>query len=778
MNQARCARGFCVVTVASVSALLACSNERPNFTPSDRPRTVSASSEQADHRNVSDEQQGAETAEQQGPETAASSGQSRPQPPPGCGDGVHTPSTEQCDNGPQNSDVLPGACRTNCTTWGCGDAVIDNGEGCDDGVANSELSGAACRTTCQAAGCGDGILDTSIGETCDDGATNSDELANACRTDCKRATCGDGVRDTGEACDEGPANSDADGNRCNTKCLTANCGNGLQDAQEECDEGPANNDTAPDVCRTSCQKARCGDGTKDSEEECDNGPENSDTKADACRTDCAQHTCGDGIKDSDEECDSTANCTPECGRAECGNHITEVGEQCDGQDDCRKDCVLADCGNGTIEGTEECDSTDDCTNECMKVVCGDGKKEGNEACDEGAENSVEGTCTPECKSTFCGDNVKQRNEQCDDGTNTASYRGCAAGCKWAPDCGDGKVESGTEECDGGNECSPDCKRLPTKLGLGEKLSVGQALAKDSLRLEMRDSGELELLSNGSRVWSAGTSGSSGYVTVQDDGDVVIHTGGSPKWSSGTRNANGLVLSGDKLTVQKDSFVLKQLWPAAQDPDQLAAGVRMYAGNRLSSGSATFAVEVDGNWVMRRNGNIVWSTNMSGNPGAYASLQGDGNVVHRAKDSATLWSSDTRNGTTLKLTDNSLQLLDGDIMVEQFYPTTPRTTLLRRHRIYRGGSGLGAGELRLYIQNDGNVLLKDAANTTLWKTATQSNSGAVAEMLDSGDFAVVLDGNVVWSSQTVGSNNKLELEPTQLTIKDASNKVLKTLWSKE
>jgi hypothetical protein len=69
--------------------------------------------------------------------------------PPSCGDGVLDSGTgEQCDDGPDNSDTEPDACRTDCTLAHCGDAVVDTGETCDDGPANSDAAADACRTSC------------------------------------------------------------------------------------------------------------------------------------------------------------------------------------------------------------------------------------------------------------------------------------------------------------------------------------------------------------------------------------------------------------------------------------------------------------------------------------------------------------------------------------------------------------------------------------------------------------------------------------------------------
>src|SRR5690606_6549258 len=83
---------------------------------------------------------------------------------------------------------------------------VDAGEECDDGEDNSDEAPGACRTDCRLAHCGDGVVDP--GEECDEGEANSDELPDACRTNCALPWCGDGVVDSEEECDEGDANSD------------------------------------------------------------------------------------------------------------------------------------------------------------------------------------------------------------------------------------------------------------------------------------------------------------------------------------------------------------------------------------------------------------------------------------------------------------------------------------------------------------------------------------------------------------------------------------------
>ena len=95
-----------------------------------------------------------------------------------CGNGI-LETGEECDEGEDNSDTEPGACRSDCRLPRCGDAVIDTGEACDNGPANSDYGDGTCRSDCETAFCGDGILDHN--EECDDGGTlDSDFCSNTC----------------------------------------------------------------------------------------------------------------------------------------------------------------------------------------------------------------------------------------------------------------------------------------------------------------------------------------------------------------------------------------------------------------------------------------------------------------------------------------------------------------------------------------------------------------------------------------------------------------------
>jgi hypothetical protein len=105
---------------------------------------------------------------------------------PLCGDGV-IEGTEECDDGEQNSDTRPDACRTDCLEAYCGDGVRDTHEECD----------------------GDRVLETDKAtgrEYRGEYRPNSNEIPNSCRLDCSLPHCGDGVRDgfgdDAEECDD------------------------------------------------------------------------------------------------------------------------------------------------------------------------------------------------------------------------------------------------------------------------------------------------------------------------------------------------------------------------------------------------------------------------------------------------------------------------------------------------------------------------------------------------------------------------------------------------
>ncbi len=90
-----------------------------------------------------------------------------------------------------------GSCNEECQCGGfCGDGVLDPGEDCDDGDDNSDSEPDACRIDCTLPACGDGVRDD--GESCD--GDDSGDCFGPCRVDC--TCCGDDtINGEEEQCD-------------------------------------------------------------------------------------------------------------------------------------------------------------------------------------------------------------------------------------------------------------------------------------------------------------------------------------------------------------------------------------------------------------------------------------------------------------------------------------------------------------------------------------------------------------------------------------------------
>ncbi|MFH2006231.1 MAG: hypothetical protein ABI333_06565 [bacterium] len=107
----------------------------------------------------------------------------------------------------------------------------DTDEECDDGLDNSDQLPDACRELCLQPWCGDGVVDVATGETCDDGPSTPTQT---CGSTCQVIYCGNGIVEEGKACDDG---NTADGDDCSADChqdMTL-CHNGVIDPPEVCD---------------------------------------------------------------------------------------------------------------------------------------------------------------------------------------------------------------------------------------------------------------------------------------------------------------------------------------------------------------------------------------------------------------------------------------------------------------------------------------------------------------------------------------------------------------
>ena len=371
---------------------------------------------------------------------------------PFCGDGVvHSELGERCDDGANNSDTTPDACRTDCSEARCGDEVIDSNENCDNGAENVDDVPRACPTTCMSSGpvCGDGVVDD--GEECDNGSDNSNLDSNACRRDCSEAGCGDGVVDDGEECDDGDG---VDFNSCGNECVPviadlctscqsdSDCGRGVDRCVDlggafcavACDPSGAISCPNGYSCSSDRGDYLCLPDTGACVEICDSGlDDDSDGYTDCADPDCdskdycGPEVCDDGFDNDGDtltDCDDAENCAtalacqdPCAGPAVCVNPPTN--------ESCQDDDVLL-----TYPG--QCSNNNgfpDCAYPEVPVSCG-------------ATNLVcyFGECVIPCEATTCD---QLPASSCLDINTRATYEATCANVAGTAQC---EYPAATEDC--------------------------------------------------------------------------------------------------------------------------------------------------------------------------------------------------------------------------------------------------------------------------------------------------------------------------------------------
>ncbi|WP_244138735.1 MULTISPECIES: protease pro-enzyme activation domain-containing protein [Burkholderia] len=208
-------------------------------------------------------------------------------------------------------------------------------------------------------------------------------------------------------------------------------------------------------------------------------------------------------------------------------------------------------------------------------------------------------------------------------------------------------------------CAPTTPIYGGTIGEGTTLKPGQTVysASQSHRLVMQNDGNLVLYNatSGAAVWNSGTNGNTGaYAVFQTDGNFVIYgTSGKPLWFSST---NG-TLYGQSLVIQDDGNMViyrlsvpvfatatsaMGLASSSSGPAVWKGGVTLGSGQSFASGNGAnvLVMQGDGNLVLLRQGVPVWSSGTYNHPGAYATMQTDGNLVVYSSAGAPLWYSST------------------------------------------------------------------------------------------------------------------------------------------
>ena len=132
---------------------------------------------------------------------------------------------------------------------------------------------------------------------------------------------------------------------------------------------------------------------------------------------------------------------------------------------------------------------------------------------------------------------------------------------------------------------------------------------------------------------------------------------------------------------------------------------------------------------------IWHTNTAGHPGAYYTMQDDGNFAIFDKDDTLLWASNTYGHPGAELVMQG----DGNLVIYDQTVVPLWATMTNGHpgAYYK-------------MQDDGNFVIYDKDGTPIWATMTNGHPGAYYKMQDDGNFVIYEDRPVpIWHTNTAG-----------------------------
>ena len=178
---------------------------------------------------------------------------------------------------------------------------------------------------------------------------------------------------------------------------------------------------------------------------------------------------------------------------------------------------------------------------------------------------------------------------------------------------------------------------------------------------------------GRPVFASGTRLAGSTLTLQSDGNTVVYAPGRvPLWHTRTAGRPA-----SHLTMQSDGNLVlygtdgRATWssrtgtipaPATYLGSALSPGQRLDGNQGLAIAGFRALMQTDGNFVLRRDGRVVWHTGTQRNPGAFLVMQGDGNAVIYSASGLPLWTTRTGGnpGSSMRLqTDGNLVVYKPD-----------------------------------------------------------------------------------------------------------------------
>lgn len=315
------------------------------------------------------------------------------------------------------------------------------------------------------------------------------------------------------------------------------------------------------------------------------------------------------------------------------------------------------------------------------------------------------------------------------------------------------------------------------LPYGQSMRAGEFLTSSGgqFTLDMQSDGNLVEYFEGDPLWSTSTAGHPGaYAAMQTDGNLVIYesNGTTPIWASNTAGSgakNFLAMQPDANVVLYTSTGTPVWASGTAPPDALEESQGLNSGwfLRSSSGQFELCMQGDGNLVEYFESTPLWASNTAGHPGAYASLQPNGDFVIFGIDGKILWSTNTGHQSNGKYSF----AMQSDANVVLYAPSgtaiwannEPGPNILSVGQSLAPGWFLRSsnGQYTLAMQSpDGNLVVYDNA-TPIWASGTGGHPGANVAMQTDGNLVVYAPsgGGPLWASNTAGtgSNNYVAMQ---------------------
>jgi hypothetical protein len=330
---------------------------------------------------------------------------------------------------------------------------------------------------------------------------------------------------------------------------------------------------------------------------------------------------------------------------------------------------------------------------------------------------------------------------------------------------------------------------------GATLKRGDSVSSPNgrYRLVMRRDGNLVLLRGHKSLWSSQSAGHRGaFAKLRRDGEFIVSRAQSVLYNTGTAGAKGARLvvrnTGEAALVRGGATI----WSSKTDTYLLTPDQVLRPGQSRRSQNGRFLLRMQGDGQLAvidlQLGQIHWSSQTPGNPGAYAAMQRQGNLVVYSTAKQALYSTGTTGpaGTYVAMQDQGNAVIYAPPGVALWSSETDLYQLSHDQLLKAGQSRRSPnGRYVLGMQADGNLTLLDVqTRQTLWASGTGGNPGAFAAMGADGNFVVLSAASapVGGSPQQLLFNTATHGDPaTHIVVQDDGSAVVYSgagvaLWS--